>query len=163
MNTHADKTQENKTQSVSALDSQMQSDGESTFQFVDNRPEAVAQLKLQEMANNSSQVKQLEAFQEMANNSPQANQAAQLQAMADGEVVQLFSMKKFLLSAMVASGHLLSPESFAGNSLGGGMEAGSDRNWQNGESPFALPENEDLLPPLLDDLADMYGEEEEED
>jgi hypothetical protein len=83
MNTHADKTQENKSQSVSALDSQMQSDGESTFQFVDNRPEAVAQRKLQEMANNSPRVSQLKAFQDMANNSPQAKQTAQLQAMAD--------------------------------------------------------------------------------
>ena len=67
MNTHADKTQENKSQSVSAAGSQMQSGGESTFQFVDNRPEAIAQRKLQEMANNS----------------PQSKQAVQLQAMAD--------------------------------------------------------------------------------
>ena len=83
MNTHADKTQGNKSQAVSAADSQMQSRGESAFQFVDNRPEAVAQRKLQEMANNSLQVSQLRAFQEMANNSPQAKQAAQLQTMAD--------------------------------------------------------------------------------
>ena len=40
MNTHADKTQENKSQSVSNETSQKQSSGESTFQFVDNRPEA---------------------------------------------------------------------------------------------------------------------------
>ena len=53
MNTHADKTQENKSQSVSNVESQMQSGGESTFKFVDNRPEAIAQRKLQEMANNS--------------------------------------------------------------------------------------------------------------
>jgi hypothetical protein len=83
MNTHVDKTQGNKSQAVSAADSQMQSGGESAFQFVDNRPEAVAQRKLQEMANNSPQVSQLRAFQEMANNSPQAKQAAQIQTMAD--------------------------------------------------------------------------------
>jgi len=53
MNTHAEKTQENKSQSVSAVASRMQGSGEFTFQFVDNRPEAVAQRKLQEMANNS--------------------------------------------------------------------------------------------------------------
>ena len=82
MNTHADKTQENKSQSVLSDHSQMQSGGESTFQFVDNRPEAVAQRKLQEMANNSPRAMQLKAFQEMANNSPEAKQAAQLQAMA---------------------------------------------------------------------------------
>jgi hypothetical protein len=44
------------------------SSGESTFQFVDNRPEAIAQRKLQEMANNSPRMAQLKAFQEMANN-----------------------------------------------------------------------------------------------
>lgn len=87
MNTHADKTQDNKSQSVSTLDSQMQSDGKSTFQFVDKRPEAVPQRKLQEGGNNSSQVKQLEAFQEMAN-SAQTKQTAQLQAMADNHSAQ---------------------------------------------------------------------------
>jgi hypothetical protein len=56
MNTHADETQENKSQTVTAEASQIQSGGESTFQFVDNRPEAVAQRKLQEMVNNRSQV-----------------------------------------------------------------------------------------------------------
>jgi hypothetical protein len=54
------------------VDSQIQSSSESTFQFIDNRPEAVAQRKLQEMANNS----------------PQAKQAAQFQAMADDHSAQ---------------------------------------------------------------------------
>jgi hypothetical protein len=88
MDTHADKTEENKSQSVSAPDSQIQSGEKSTFQFVDNRPEAVAQRKLQEMANNSRQVSQLMAFQEMANNSPQVKQAAQLQVMANNYSAQ---------------------------------------------------------------------------
>jgi hypothetical protein len=68
MNTHAEKTQENKNQTVSVADSQKQSEGSSTFQFVDNRPEAIAQRKLQEMANNSLQVKQAAQLQVMANN-----------------------------------------------------------------------------------------------
>ena len=54
MNTHADKTQEDKSQSVANAVIQKQGGGESTFQFVDNRPEAMAQRKLQEMAKNSS-------------------------------------------------------------------------------------------------------------
>lgn len=83
MNTHADKTQENKSHSVANWFSQKQSSGQSTFQFVDNRPEAIAQKKLQEVANNSLQVKQMKAFQEMANNRPQVKQAAQLQVLAD--------------------------------------------------------------------------------
>lgn len=53
MNTHADITQKNKSQSVANEISQKQGGcGESTFQFADNRPEAVAQRKLQVMANN---------------------------------------------------------------------------------------------------------------
>jgi hypothetical protein len=88
MNTHADKTRENKSQSVADAISQKKSGGESTFQFVDNRPEAIAQRKLQEMANNSPRAMQLTAIQEMANNSPQAKRAAQLQAMADNHSAQ---------------------------------------------------------------------------
>ena len=77
MNTHVDKTQENKSQSVSNAVSQKQGGGESTFQFVDNRPETIAQRKLKEMTNNSPQVSQLKAFQEMANNGSQNNHATQ--------------------------------------------------------------------------------------
>lgn len=77
MHTHADKTNENKKQSVSNGDSQMQSGGQATFEFEDNRPEAVAQRKLQEIANNSPQVSQLKAFQNMANNI-QSKQSIQL-------------------------------------------------------------------------------------
>lgn len=69
MNTHADKTQENKSQAVANAVTQKSSIGEYTFQFVDNRPEAIAQRKLQETVNNSPKVKQLKALQEMANNS----------------------------------------------------------------------------------------------
>lgn len=72
MSTHADKTQENKSQAVSAVDSRIHNSSESTFQFVDNRPEGVAQRTLQELANNS----------------PQAKQAAQLQAMTDNYSTQ---------------------------------------------------------------------------
>ena len=68
MNTHADKTQENKSQSVANGESQLHNGGKSTFQFVDNRPEAVTQRKLQEMANNSPRVKELRVFQSKANN-----------------------------------------------------------------------------------------------
>lgn len=55
MNTHADKRQENKSQSAAYADSQKKSCGEATFQFIDNRPEAITQRKLQEIANNSPQ------------------------------------------------------------------------------------------------------------
>ncbi|MCX2493009.1 hypothetical protein OQX63_05970 [Pedobacter sp. PF22-3] len=68
MDTHADKTQENKSQSVASTIAQKQKNVESTFQFVDNRPEAIAQKKLQEMANNHPRVMQLRTIQKMANN-----------------------------------------------------------------------------------------------
>ncbi|ERM80239.1 hypothetical protein P872_14195 [Rhodonellum psychrophilum GCM71 = DSM 17998] len=72
MNTHADKTQENKSQSVANAVSQKRNSGKSTFQFEDNRPEAVVQRKLQEMANNSPQAIQLKACKEMINDSAQS-------------------------------------------------------------------------------------------
>lgn len=68
MNTHADKTEEKRKEPGSAANDQMQNRGTSTFQFVDNRSEAVAQRKLQDMANNSQQVSRLIPFQDMADN-----------------------------------------------------------------------------------------------
>jgi hypothetical protein len=53
MNTHADKTHENKSHSVANSVSQKQSNGKYTSQFEDNRPETVTQRKLQEIAVNS--------------------------------------------------------------------------------------------------------------
>jgi hypothetical protein len=78
MNIHADKTRENRSQSVANNLSQKNSDSESTFQFVDNRPEAIAQRKLQDMANNSPQGSQLKAYQDMDNTGQKNKQAAQL-------------------------------------------------------------------------------------
>ncbi len=71
MNTHVDKIQKNKSQAVANNLPKLQSNGESTFQFLDNTPEAIAQRKLQESINNSPRVKQLKAYQKLANNSPQ--------------------------------------------------------------------------------------------
>jgi hypothetical protein len=88
MNTYADKTQENKSRSVSAATPQLKNSSKSTFQFADNRPETVAQRKLQEMANNSPRAMQLKAIQDMADNSPQVNQAAQLQVMSNNHSAQ---------------------------------------------------------------------------
>lgn len=83
MNTHADASQTNQSKAVANNLSEKTGSGESLFQFADNRPEAVAQRKLQEMIKNSPRVAQLSALHERANNSPQVKQAARLQAMAD--------------------------------------------------------------------------------
>lgn len=93
MSTHADKTQENKRQSVANVFPQKKGSSESTFQFVDNRSDAVQMRKLQEMANNHTRKNSFQfvdnrpvavaqrKLQEMANHSPRAKQAAQLQAI----------------------------------------------------------------------------------
>jgi len=62
-----EKLKENKNQSAANAVAQ-----KSTFQFVDNRPEAIVQRKMQEMTNNS----------------PRAKQDSQLQAMADNHYDQ---------------------------------------------------------------------------
>jgi hypothetical protein len=89
MNTQADKTPENKSQSLANGHALHQNSDEGTFQFVDKRPEALAQRKLQEIANNSSKIRQLKATQDNINNSIQAKQIHQLQQ----KVVQLASKK----------------------------------------------------------------------
>ncbi len=72
MNTHTDKTQDDKDKSIVNTIAQKQNNSGATLQLVDDRPEAVALQKLQETANNSLQVKQ----------------TTQLQAMADGYSAQ---------------------------------------------------------------------------
>jgi hypothetical protein len=94
MNTHADKTQENKSQSVANAVYQNQTGCESTFQFVDNRPEAIAQRKLQEMANNSPQVSQLRAFQEIVNKSPQVKKAIQFKTKTANDIPEQKPIQK---------------------------------------------------------------------
>lgn len=72
MNTHADKTQENKSPSkaigsVENVVSQLHNSGERALQFIDNRPEVITQRKLQLLANNNPQAKRVAQFQAMAN------------------------------------------------------------------------------------------------
>lgn len=68
MNTHADKTQGNKSQSVVNQFSQKQNGDNSSFQFEDNRPESIAQRKLQEMVNSSPKTLKSIQCQAEANN-----------------------------------------------------------------------------------------------
>lgn len=79
----ADKTQENVSQSLAVKNVQVQSSGESTLHFSDNRPDNATQRKLQEIANDSPQVHQLKAFQESAANRSHAKETAQLQSTAN--------------------------------------------------------------------------------
>ena len=77
MKTQADSIQENKSQSSSHGKFQSQGGGESTFQFVDNRSEAIVQRKLQELANNSPHAKKIAQFQVMADNQSAQQQPIQ--------------------------------------------------------------------------------------
>ena len=83
MDIQVDRTQKNKSQSVSSEITQKQSGDNSTFQCRDNRFEAGAHRKLQEIANNSPRGMQSRAFHDIANKSPQAIQAAHLQAIVN--------------------------------------------------------------------------------
>lgn len=91
MITHVTKTQEKKKKPVANAGSKNQHARWSDLRFAENRPEVVAQRKLQEMANNSPQAMQLKAIQDIANNSFEAKQATQL--MSSGcSVAQLAKM-----------------------------------------------------------------------
>lgn len=69
MHTHAHKTQKNKGQSVANAIPQKQSGSTSALQFVDNRPEAVAQRKSLEIMNNKLGVGKLKDSKDMGNRS----------------------------------------------------------------------------------------------
>lgn len=97
MYAQVEKPKENKSQSVTKGLSQLQSGGESTFQIVDNRPEAVAQRKLQEMANNShrdnrSQQKE-QLIQKKSDNAPiqLKSEEAVRQEIQQGGILSNFS------------------------------------------------------------------------
>lgn len=75
MNTHADKSQDNIVQSAAHNAIKKQHDKAATFQFIDNRAEAVAQRQLQGLANSSPRLLQLKTFQDIASKSAAKNQA----------------------------------------------------------------------------------------
>jgi len=77
MNTQADKTQKEITKTVVKVPAEKKSNRESTFELVDNRPEIMARIKLQEMANNCHQVQQLKASQQFVNDTTQEIETVQ--------------------------------------------------------------------------------------
>jgi len=68
MKNYADKMQKNQCNSMAIDRSGKQCVNDSIFQFLGNRPDALAQRKLQEMANNSPRTMRLNAIKEIANN-----------------------------------------------------------------------------------------------
>lgn len=67
MNTYAEKKSENKSQVQTHKSFELLGLDDASFQYTDNRPETAAQLKLQEIANKSSQIKQHDSYHEMFN------------------------------------------------------------------------------------------------
>ena len=67
MNIPADKAQTDKKRAVSNTGPVRQSKDTSAFQLTDNRPEAIAQRKLQAVAHSSAQVQRMNTFQRVAN------------------------------------------------------------------------------------------------
>ncbi|MDC8757294.1 hypothetical protein [Janthinobacterium fluminis] len=67
MGTYTDKIPQNKSPSTVHGATQKHGGGGSISQFVDERPAALAQRKLQELANSNSRVASLRAYQHMAN------------------------------------------------------------------------------------------------
>lgn len=68
MNIHTDKKQNNKSQSVANETSQRPNGHDSSFKIVDNRPEAIAQRKLHEMAGNSRRASKLVQMKTLSDN-----------------------------------------------------------------------------------------------
>lgn len=86
MNTHSDKTQENKNQVVVNGMSQKPTGGTSTFQFVDNRPETLVQRKLHSLANNGLQAMQTPQLKTIKANTP--GNIVQKQGLEEEELLQ---------------------------------------------------------------------------
>jgi len=72
MHQHQPHNKEN-TNKVPAVSTTKQGANDTPAQITDMRPEAVAQRRLQEIADNSSQVQQLQAYQLIADNADHKN------------------------------------------------------------------------------------------
>ena len=95
MNTHASKSRETKNHVVRNSSSKENSNSTSTFQFVDNRPEAITQRKLQEMANHQfsqpiqkQEIEEEELLQGKFKTPEVSGQAIQKQEIEEEELLQ---------------------------------------------------------------------------
>lgn len=86
MDTHADRSSENKSKAAANSLPKLQSNVESSIQFVDNRPEAIEQRALQTSINDSLRIKQLRTYQAMADNF--TSQTAQREENFEEETLQ---------------------------------------------------------------------------
>jgi hypothetical protein len=138
MNTHADHTHENTRQSAANAISQRKS-RPSTFHFEDNRPEAIVQRKLLEMADNSPRTNAVNVFQKKEINNakmPQGSDTVQMLSpwsrMALGGIGTLAAGAAAVGSAPALLG-------IAG--AGAAAYALQDHFWGNNEAPEEAAED----------------------
>lgn len=84
MKTHASKTRENKSRSISQIKSGRQSSENPGLHFTDNRPETVTQRKLNDMANNRQHAQQAAQLKAISN----SGSAVQLKSPEEEELLQ---------------------------------------------------------------------------
>ena len=113
MNTHADKTQTNRNHSNENEVAQMQSGGDSIFQFLDNRREAITQRKVQKMASNSALAEHLSVFQQMANNKQSVQREG---SIVEGGGEGLLQQQEFLNKLHIEL-HRVGTEEYKGTNL----------------------------------------------
>jgi|GEM_PF-3926288 len=88
MDINAQKIPENKTKPVAENLPKQQDRSGTVAQLVNDRPEAIVQRKLQEVTNDCTQVRQLNAYQEMASNSQQIEATTKLQTDIGTQTIQ---------------------------------------------------------------------------
>ena len=169
MKTQADKTQQDESKSLRNSVAQKQSGDGSAFQFVDNRPEVIAQRKLQEMIYHSPRTKQLHAFQEMAGNNSPAKQPMQMKALegasdvahTQGAVLQL--TEKALTDKALKN--VLKPLGYLGadprvNSLSGSVSYGDSKVAKIHATQYLANTSQKKIEkdtPIADIMRDVFG------
>jgi hypothetical protein len=98
MNIHSDKSPESKSKAISNNLAQSTNGNASTFQFVDNRPEAVVQRKIQEMANANAS---LNVYQRNASNVIQRDQVDSVALNQDDEQAGLWNINQDGLHVLI--------------------------------------------------------------
>jgi hypothetical protein len=93
MNTYSRKDQAPKSQSLGGAITGKQNRGLGNFPLNNNRPAAIAQRKLQAIANSSLQTRQLKTIQRVATTGIQANQVVQ-RVLSDAEVIEWASLSE---------------------------------------------------------------------
>ncbi|HSF53624.1 MAG TPA: hypothetical protein VLA71_07740 [Algoriphagus sp.] len=96
MTIHADKTHKNQSQHAGFESAPKKIGQETELIAEDIGSENITQRKLGEKANQSPQVKQLEAFQEIANHYPKTNQSFQFQEMRGGDPMADLPKRSFI-------------------------------------------------------------------